>query len=162
MEEVEIVEVHRDDFLLRVVPLQLDGNHPLDGLLHGAFVDVVGLGAIELLGQLLRDGAAAAGLLLAHDHALHHSTKHGAEVDAAVLVEAFVLGGHKGLHEVGGEVFVAYVDAVGTAVAPRAQQDSVGGIDLACILIYRVLQLLQVGHVTYDAAVNQREQAHYQ
>ena len=33
MQEVEVVEVHVDDFLLRVETLQLEGNDPLDGFL---------------------------------------------------------------------------------------------------------------------------------
>ena len=37
VEEVELVEVHFDDFLFGVVALEFDGDHPFDGLLEGAF-----------------------------------------------------------------------------------------------------------------------------
>ena len=37
VQEVEVVQVERDDFLFRVITLQLHGNHPLDGLLQQAF-----------------------------------------------------------------------------------------------------------------------------
>ena len=36
MQEVEVVQIEGDDFLLRVVALQLHGNHPLDGFLQQA------------------------------------------------------------------------------------------------------------------------------
>ena len=71
VQEVELVEVHLDDFLLGVVALQFERNHPLDGLLQRSFKDVGRLGRVELLGKLLRDGTATTGTRLTQDDALH-------------------------------------------------------------------------------------------
>ncbi len=44
VQEVEVVEVHRDDLLLGVVAFELHGNHPLNGFLQQAFLHAAGLG----------------------------------------------------------------------------------------------------------------------
>ena len=36
VEEVELVEIHFDDFLFGVVAFELDGYHPFDWFLHGS------------------------------------------------------------------------------------------------------------------------------
>ena len=58
--EVEMVEIHIDDLLLGVKLLELHGNDPFDGFLHGTFPDVRShLLGIDLLGELLGDGGSA-------------------------------------------------------------------------------------------------------
>ena len=42
VQEVEVVEVHRDDFLFGEVSLQFDGYHPLDRLLQNTLNGAVG------------------------------------------------------------------------------------------------------------------------
>ena len=74
VKEIEIIEVHGDDFLLRIVALQFHGNYPLNGFLHSTLINIICLGAIELFSQLLGDSTSTASLLLAHDHALDHGT----------------------------------------------------------------------------------------
>ena len=56
VEEVEIVEVHRHDFLFGVVAFQLHGDEPFDRFLHHTCPICVRHIRIELLRQLLRDG----------------------------------------------------------------------------------------------------------
>ena len=46
VEEVELVEVHGEDFFLGVVAFELDGDDPFDGFLEESFHDVVGTGRI--------------------------------------------------------------------------------------------------------------------
>ena len=59
--EIELVQIHVDDFLLGVEGLELDGNHPFNRFLHHASPESArGLFRIELFGQLLRDGRTAA------------------------------------------------------------------------------------------------------
>ena len=82
IEEVEVVEVHRHDFLLGVVTLQLHSDEPLDGLLHHAGTIRACHIRIELLCQLLCDGGTTTGTFLTHHQSLHHSTSDGLHVNA--------------------------------------------------------------------------------
>ena len=59
VEEIKIIEIHRDDFLLRVISLQLHGNHPLYRLLQSTFHRALRHIRVELLCQLLRNRAAS-------------------------------------------------------------------------------------------------------
>ena len=147
VEEVEMVEIHGDDFLLGVIAFNLERNHPFDGFLQGTFPERRGRAGIELLDELLGDGASAARTLLPQDDSLHGHAHEGPEVDARMVEEALVLGGHQGLHQMRGQVVIPHKDAVGLAVAPCAQQLAVGRYDLAGVFVHRILQLLQVGHI---------------
>ena len=64
---------------------------------------------IERLGELLGDGAAAALAGVVQHQGLHSHTPETLEVDAGVPVEAHVLGGHRSVHQVGTELFIARV-----------------------------------------------------
>ena len=88
--EVDLVEVHRQDLILRVVGLQLDGQQGLPELAaEGALQGQV----VEGAGQLLGDGRTplhdAAGLQVAQGR-----PADGDGIEAVVPVEAGVLGGH--------------------------------------------------------------------
>ena len=151
MQEVEVIEIHGDYLVLRVIALQFHGYHPFDGLLHSTFPDGASLVAIELLGKLLGDGTTATCLLLTQYDTLHHSTQHGLEVDTAMLIEALVLSCHQSFYEIRRQVFVARVNTIGTAIAPSTQQDAIVREHLTGIFVDRILQLLQVGHIAYHA-----------
>ena len=122
MEEVEIIEIQGDDFLLGVVTLQLHCDDPLDRLLQHALRSGVGHVGVELLGQLLRDGRATASVLLSQDATLDDGTCQRVEVDARVLVETHVLGGHQGLDERRSEVVVIDHHSVLAVHVPRSQE----------------------------------------
>ena len=160
VQEVELVEVHRQDLFLRVVALQLDGDDPLDGFLEETLQRVLRAGRIELLGQLLGDGTAAAGILLHQDAALHNSTEQGLGVDARMLGKAHVFRGDEGVDDVGRQVLITHVDAVFLAVRIGAQRLSVGRKDLCGKLVVRVLQVFDGRHVAYPAFRDGGEHQH--
>lgn len=56
IQEVELVEIHLNDLIFTVIPLELYRNHPLYRFLHGAAQNVAAFGRIKLLGELLGDG----------------------------------------------------------------------------------------------------------
>ena len=97
--EEDGVEIHRDDFVLGVVALELDGRNPLLDLdthhLEDAaeFVAVEFLTRIEGLGQLLGDGGTAALAGVVQEERLETHAGQSAEVDAGMLVEAGVFRG---------------------------------------------------------------------
>ena len=64
MQEIEVIEVHGDDFLFGIVSFQLDCNHPLYGFLQGALHRTLCHVAIKLLGQLLGNGTSSPGIAL--------------------------------------------------------------------------------------------------
>ena len=136
-----------EDFLLRVIALQLDRDDPLDGLLEQALHHVVRPGRIELLGELLGDGAAAARVLLHQDAALQDGAEQGLGVDARVVGEAHVLRGDEGMDEVGRQFVVAHVDAVLLTIRIGAQGLPVGGQDFGGKLVVGILQVLHRRHV---------------
>ena len=155
IEKVELVQVHVDNLFLRVVPLELDGNHPLDRLLEEALHHIVGIRREELLRQLLGNRTAAAAALLHQDSALDNGTHQAGEVDAAVLGEADVFSRYQCLDEVGREVVVVHIDAVITAVGIAAERLAIGGDHLRGVLVDGVFQLFHGGHVA-DGAVGYR------
>ena len=108
------------DLVLGVVALELDGRYPFlelaDHQLERCFAGEFAGGLLpgeEGLGQLLGDGAAAsAGAGIAQEDGLDPDPGQAAEVDAAVIVEADVLGGYGGGYDIGGQLVVSYVRAV--------------------------------------------------
>ena len=129
VEEIEIVEIEREYFLLGIMSFKFHGDDPLDGFLHESLHGGLGLFGVELLGELLGDGTAAACLLVAEHAALHHGTHKGAGVDAGVLKETDILGGHEGIEELRGNAVVADEHAVFVA-RPGAHEAAVGTDDL--------------------------------
>ena len=71
VEEVEVVEVHADDFLLRVEAFQFERNHPFDRLLQESLHCCGSLLRVELLGKLLRDGTSTTSALLLEYASFH-------------------------------------------------------------------------------------------
>ena len=151
MQEVEVVEVERDYLVLCVVALELHGNDPFDGLLQCALGHACGLVGVELLGQLLRDGRATAGVLLTEQASLDDGPGQCLEVDARVLVEAHVFGGHKRLHDVWRELVEIDAYPVFLVVVPCTHQFPVGGINLCGESVDWVLQVFDGWHVAYPA-----------
>ena len=102
--EEDGVHVHGHDLVLGVVALELDGRYPFlelaDHQLERCFAGEFAGGLLpgeEGLGQLLGDGAASsAGTGIAQEDGLDPDPGQAAEVDAAVIVEADVLGGYGG------------------------------------------------------------------
>ena len=64
MQEIEVVEIHGQYLVLRIVALQFDSNHPLDGFLQQTLHHTVRGLRIKLFSQLLGDGRSTAGTLL--------------------------------------------------------------------------------------------------
>ena len=99
MKEVEVIEIHSDDLVLRIVTLQLHSNDPFDGLLKGSLHSGVGCLGEKLLSQLLGDGRTSTSILLPHESTFDDGTSQSIEVDAGMLVETFILSSHQGLDE---------------------------------------------------------------
>ena len=99
MQEVKVVQIHREYLVLRIVTLQLDGYHPLYRFLQQAFHHAVCSLGIQLLGQLLRNGRATTGTLLSEHATLDDGSSQSIEVDARMFVESDVLGSHQRLYQ---------------------------------------------------------------
>ena len=157
VKEIEVVEIHCDDFLLGVIALELQGNHPLDGLLEQTLEGAPGSGTVELLGQLLRDGATAAGALLLEDAALDNGAQKRFEVDARMHEETLVLCSHQSIDQCGRQILVGHKDAIALGIAPGADQLAVGRKNLRGELVHGVLKLLKLGHIADIALPNSIE-----
>ena len=162
VEEVKLVEVHLDNLVLGVIALKLDGDDPLDGLLKGALKDVVRLRRIELLGELLGDGTATTGTLLAHDDALDDGTSDGPQIHTRMIIETRVLGSNQGICQVGRHLVKVHIDAVAATAVISSHLHAVGAIDGRCKLVGGVLQLVNGRHIADHAIVNQHEHRHQQ
>ena len=111
--EKDGIEVHVHNLLLGIVALQLDGGDPLFQF-DPDHLELAHPGAagVEGLGQLLGDGGSASlGGVAGQERAEKHAAQ-GLEVYARMFIEAFVLRGHAGLHQRGGQFFVAHESAV--------------------------------------------------
>ena len=98
MQEIEVVEIEGDNLLLGIVSLQPDGNHPLYRFLQQSLQRTPCLLGIELLGKLLGDGTATAGIGLSQDSTLDDGTSQGTVVDTRMLIETGILGSHQRLY----------------------------------------------------------------
>ena len=100
--EVDLVEVELENLVLRIGALDADGE---DCFLELA-VELLLARQQEVLGHLLGDGGGAFGALLAVVlQVVEHRARDAGEVEAAVLVEALVLGGQeRGDHQLGHDV----------------------------------------------------------
>ena len=95
---------------------------------------------IQGLGQLLGDGGTAALRGIAGQQGFEEHAAQGFQVYSGMLVEAFVLRGHGGLHQRGGQFFVAHE---GTVLYMISGKDfAFFGNDLGGQLGIGVLQLL--------------------
>ncbi len=159
VEEVKPVEVHIDDFLLGVEPLELYGYHPLDRLLQRTLEDVGRGLRIELLGKLLGYCRAAARRLVAHQYGLDDRAGERAEVDARMALKPHVLGGYKRIDDMGRHVLVVAVCAVALPLEVAAHLGrAVAGVDDRGELVMRVLKLLDRRHIAYHAVVDEQQQ----
>ena len=94
--EIDLVEIELQDFLLRKRPLDADGEQRLLELA----VQILLVGQQEILGHLLGDGGGAFGPPLAPIlEILVDRTRDAGEIQAAMLVEAPVLGRQESLND---------------------------------------------------------------
>ena len=132
VEEVEVIEVHRKDFLLGIVSFEHRSDIPLHWLLHHT-VGECGLGSnarIELLCQLLCDGTTTTGRLFSHESALDQHTSERSHVDTRMFEESFVLRVDESLHQDLGKRVEWYDETVSRGIAPCSHKLVVVRIDL--------------------------------
>ena len=146
------VQIERQNLLLGVGALDAVGNNQLAHLGHRDGERPQAASRKEVLGQLLADGAAAALTVVGHQHRAKQHASHAHHVDAAVLKEAAVFGGHKGVDHVGRYVFGVDADAV-FDIEPT-HQHTVGGVDLGGVRIADARQLGTRGYVPEDAHID--------
>ena len=154
MKEVKIIQIHRDNLILRIIAFQLDSDNPfyrlLKHTLHGSF----GMLRIQLLSQLLGNGRATTRTLLSHDTAFDDGTCQSIEVDTWMLIETDVLSSHQCLYQCRWQFGIIHQHAVLTIVVPRTQQFSIGWIYLRGITVDRILQILDGWHITNPSLIN--------
>ena len=122
---VDVVQVHRQDFLLGVVLLDAVGDEPLvqlaaDGLFAGQPLH------LHVAGELLGDGAAALGLAPAAE-VLVERAGDALEVHALMLVKALVFKGDGGVLQVLGDALDG--DDFAVLQIKVGEQGAVGGVD---------------------------------
>ena len=160
VQEVKLVEIHLDDFVLGVVALQLHGYHPLYGFLQRAFKYVARLRRIELLGELLRDCAAAAGAFLPHEHTLHHGSHQSPAVYSGVALKSLVLGRYERVGQIFRHLVKIHIHAVALAAVVTPHFHTVGRKHRCGKLVGRVFELLDWGHIAYYTIVYQHKKHH--
>ncbi len=151
VQEVELVEVHGEDFLFCIVTFQLYGNHPFDRLLKQTLHHIVGAGRIKLFGKLLGDGTATAGVLLHQDTTLHHGTRQSVGINARMLGKAYVFRSNQGIDDIGRQLIVAHKHTIFLTIGISTQYFSIIGKDFCGKFVIRILQILHRRHIAYPA-----------
>ncbi len=100
VEKVKLVEIHLYNLLFGVISLELDGYHPFDRLLHGTREQSRTLRRVKLLGQLLGERRASAGILVAHKHRLEQHTAQSAHIDTRMFLKAYIFGRNQRVDDV--------------------------------------------------------------
>ena len=107
----ELAEMVRSGRLLGVAVFKLHGHNPLFELdEHHTYLAAVTAGE-EVLGQLLRDGGAAARRAMTTYDGLEQHAEQTARVDTGMVVETHILGSHKCIDEVGRNLVVGDIGA---------------------------------------------------
>ena len=153
------VHVHVHDFVLGVIPLQLDGGNPLLQFNpHHAQPAHMRSAGIKGFGQLLGDGGSAAlGGIPGKQRAEKH-TPQGLDVYAGMFIEPFVLRGHGRLHQRLGQFFVAdkrpVFDMIGGQDFPFLRYDLRGQLGI------RVFQFFDGGYIGKGPYGSQQQRQH--
>ena len=121
IQEVELIEIHRKNFLFGIIAFQLHGYNPLDGLLEQTFHYVVGAWRIKLLGKLLADCTAAARILLHQNTTLHHGTEQRDGINPRMFGKAYVFRCNQRIDNMGRQIIVSHKHAVLLAIRISSQ-----------------------------------------
>ena len=118
MEEVKVVKIHGNDFILRIGTFQLDSYHPLYRFLQQTLHDAVSSIGIELLCQLLRNGRTTSGTFLSKYSALDNGTPQSNEIYSRMVVKTNIFSSYKRLNERRRQLRVIYHNTILTVVVP--------------------------------------------
>ena len=113
------IQIHIQNFILRIIALQFHGRNPLFQLYpHHLDLRESGDAAgnvrarIQCLRKLLSDGAAASLTGIAQEQSFHRHTSKALKVNAGVLVEPHVLSSHGCLNKIWRQIFVRHIRSV--------------------------------------------------
>ena len=159
VQEIELVEIHGQDFFLGEIAFELYGYHPLDGFLHHTFEYASSLFSIELFGQLLGDGTAPTGTGLHQHPTLDDGTQQGTSINARVFVETLVFGSNQGIDNIGRKVIIAHIQAVFLTQRIGAQRYPIVRNNLCGKFQVRVFQFFNGWHIAYPTFRNGVEYA---
>ena len=107
--EIDSIQIHRQDFLFRVVMLKFDSDDPLLELGINKAQLRLAFTREEVLGQLLGDGAAAAAAAMSTNQRLEENAHQAAGIDTGMLVETHILCGDQRMDEVHVASIVGYL-----------------------------------------------------
>ena len=125
VQEVELVEIHGQDFLFRVISFKLDGNHPFDRLLHQSFHYTSRLFGIELLGQLLGNGTPPTCILLHEDTTLHDRAHQSLGINARMIGKTFVFRIDQRIDQMWRQVFITHINTIVRTIGIGTQSHSI-------------------------------------
>ena len=154
--EIYSIEIHGNDFLLRIVVLQFHGDHPLLEFREHRPEEAVVLAGEEVLGQLLGDGGAAARRAVSSKHGLEEHAEKRTGVDAGMFVESHILRGNEGVDKVRRELLIGDVRAV--LETNVAQHLAIVAQHFGGLQATGILQLLERGHETYPSQRKEEEE----
>ena len=158
VKEVELVEIHLDDFLFTVETFELDGYHPFYGFLHSTAEHAGTRWGVELFGELLGDGGAAAGAFVAKQHGFEYGTAYGFGIDAGMAFETDIFGCDKGVDYVWRDFVEIGIHAVACATEVSPHLFAVGGEYDGSELVLRVFKFFDRRHVSYDSIIDKNEE----
>ena len=161
VEEVELVEIHLDNLIFGVVAFEFYGNHPFDRLLHETLQHIFRRRGVELLGELLSDSGATAGIFLKQESALNHGSHETAHIDAGVVEETHILGGDERVGNIGGNLIEIDIDTVAFALIVSPEFLSVARNHHRCKLVGGVFKFLYGRHIANYAIVDESEEEHH-
>ena len=143
--EIHLVEIHREDFVLRVLTLETRGDEDLGELAANGLVG----GQEALSGELLRDRAAALSQA-AFEDVVQGGAANADDIDTAVVVEALILDREDRLHEPGRDFRQRDIDAL---LAKDRERGLILRVEERRGLRHRAdaAQRLAIGHLAGDA-----------
>ena len=109
--------------------------------------NVIGARRIELLGKLLADGAAAAGILLHQDSPLHHGAEQRDGVNTRMFGETYVFRRDQRIDDMGGQIVISHKNAVLLTIRISTQNFSVFREDFRCKFIIGIFQVFHRRHI---------------
>ena len=161
IQEVELIEIHRQNFFFRIVTFQFHGNHPFDRLLQQTLDGIAcHFFRKQLFCQLLWDRTTPTRAFLQQQTTLDDSTEKCLRINTGMLGKANIFRCNQRMDNIRRKIGIAAVHTIVFFHRECAQHFPVFREDFRCKFIVGIFQLFHRRHIAYPALRNRNKDNH--
>ena len=154
MQEVKIIQIHRDYFVFGIITFQFHCYDPLYRFLKHTLQRRICVLGIELFCELLRDGRTSTCTFLSEETALNDSTSKSIKINTRMIIKANVLCSHQCLYQRLRQLCIVHHHTILAIIVPCAYNFSICRIYLSSKTVNRILQIFDRWHISDPPLVN--------